>query len=310
MVMGGPLIAAAARRHRLDVVHDPVGVSPFTLGRWAGRFRRVVTIHDAIAFRHPEGYSWSNNFLHRRFVPATLRNVDAAITDSRHARADLEEFLGLPQDFISVVPLGVSKSFTPVSDGASRQIASAYGLGRPYVLHVGGAQPRKNVGRLLEAFQQVQDRLPDHCLALAGAGVSGNERLRRSINELGLTDHVFMLGPVPESDLPALYSAARVFVFPSLFEGFGLPVLEAMACGTAVVCSNATSLPEVAGDAALLVDPLDSDALANAMHRVLTDESLVTTLRTRGLERAGEFTWARTARETLDVYRRLSSRRD
>lgn len=307
MTLGGPLVAMAARRLRLDVVHDPVGISPFTLGRWAGAYRRVVTIHDAIAFRHPEGYSWSNNFLHRRFVPATLRNVDGAITVSQHARADLEKYLGLPPDFVSVVPNGVGDSFKPLDPVVARQVAKTYGLNRPYILNVGGAQPRKNVDRLLRAYKNLQTSFPDLDLVLVGAGVSRNELLRRAIAGVRLTDRVLMPGAVAEPDLPAIYSAASLFAFPSLFEGFGLPVLEAMACGTPVVCSSATSLPEVAGDAALLVDPLDVDAIASAMDRVLSDQSLASRLRSRGVDRAAEFTWARTARETLDAYRRFGS---
>jgi glycosyltransferase involved in cell wall biosynthesis len=307
MTLGGPLVAMAARRLRLDVVHDPVGISPFTLGRWAGAYRRVLTIHDAIAFRHPEGYSWSNNFLHRRFVPATLRNVDGAITVSQHARADLEKYLGLPPEFVSVVTNGVGDSFKPLDPVVARQVAKTYGLNRPYILNVGGAQPRKNVDRLLRAYKNLQTSFPDLDLVLVGAGVSRNELLRRAIAGVRLTDRVLMPGAVAEPDLPAIYSAASLFAFPSLFEGFGLPVLEAMACGTPVVCSSATSLPEVAGDAALLVDPLDVDAIASAMDRVLSDQSLASRLRSRGVDRAAEFTWARTARETLDAYRRFGS---
>ena len=307
MLLGGPLLAVAARRLALDVIHDPVGVSPFTLGRWAGAFKRVVTIHDAIAFRYPEGYSWSNNFLHRRYVPATLRNVDQVITVSENSRADLHHFLGLDEARVSVVPNAAGTAYQPLQSDVAASVAQRYGLRPPYVLHVGTTQARKNIEGLLAAFEALSARLPGHQLALVGPDRLAHDSLRDRIDARGLMDHVRIVGPVPEEDLPALYSGASLFAFPSLFEGFGLPVLEAMACGTPVVASNTTSLPEVAGSAAMLVDPRDTHALAQAMYRVLTERSLRDSLRELGLRRARSFTWERTSRETAAVYGRVLS---
>jgi glycosyltransferase involved in cell wall biosynthesis len=306
MLLGGPLIARLARRLRLDLVHDPIGVSPFTLGRWAGRFRRLVTLHDAIAFEYPQGYPLLNNLLHRTYVPATLGNVDAVATDSEHARAALVRYLGLRPDRVPVIPLGVDAGrFRPVAPDAARAAAARYGLTGPYVLYVGAYQARKNILGLIEAFTRVRRAQPGLRLALAGPSLWAYPALRERVDALP-PQAVHVLGYVAEPDLPALYSAASVYVLPSLYEGFGIPVLEAMACGTPVVCSTASSLPEVAGDAALLVDPNDPGAIAAAILRAATDRDLAEDLRRRGLARARGFTWERTAGGYAALYRALA----
>jgi glycosyltransferase involved in cell wall biosynthesis len=303
MALGGPMISLAARRLGLDVVHDPVGVSPFTLGRWAGRFARVLTVHDAIAFQYPDGYSWSNNLLHRRYVPATLRNVDAVITVSQAALSDIERFVTLPAGATAVIPNGVDAAFVPVPQLRAEAVARRHGLRLPYVLHVGSAQARKNVPGLLAAFARLRERQPAYSLALVGTAVPVGRPIRDAIDALGLASAVTAVGAVPSADLPALYSAAAVFAFPSLHEGFGLPVLEAMACGTPVVTAAIPALAETVGDAALLVDPRDADALGAAIERAAADLELRAMLRDRGLERAAGFTWDRAAQQTIAVYR-------
>ncbi len=303
MALGGPLIALAAHRLRLDVVHDPIGVSPFMLGRWAGQFRRLTTIHDAIAFRYPEGYPWLNNLLHRRYVPASLPNLDGVVAVSEDAARDLARFMGVPPARIHVVPSGVSAHFRPVPPDAAAAVAQRYGLTGPYILSVGAQKAHKNVARLVAAFAQVRDAFPDVRLAIAGPTQWRHSGVEDEIARQGVASAVARLGYVAEDDLPALYSAARLFALPSLYEGFGLPVLEAMACGAPVVCSNTTALPEVAGDAALLVDPTDVDALAAALRRLLADDGLRCDLAARGLARARQFTWEQTARNMVRVYR-------
>jgi glycosyltransferase involved in cell wall biosynthesis len=305
MAFGGPLIALLAVRLGLDLVHDPIGASPFTLGRWAGRFRRVVTLHDAIAFEYPQGYPFLNNLLHRTYVPATLGNVDAVATDSEHARSALVRYLGLRPERVPVVPLGVDADrFRPAPPDQARAVAARYGLDGPFVLYVGAYQARKNILGLVEAFGRVHRERPELKLALAGPSPWAYPALRERLEGLG-SDAVRVLGYVADPDLPALYGAASVYVLPSLHEGFGIPVLEAMACGTPVVCSTATSLPEVAGDAALLVDPRDPDAIADAVERVVADRALADEMRRRGLARAGRFTWDRTAAGYAALYRGL-----
>ncbi|MCX6021621.1 MAG: glycosyltransferase family 1 protein [Chloroflexi bacterium] len=303
MALGGPMIAYAARRFRLDVVHDPIGVGPFTLGRWSGAYKRLMTLHDAIAYRYPEGYPWLNNFLHRRYIPATIGNCDAVFTDSEDARRDIVHFFRQPAERTFVVPLGVSSDFRPAAPDLARATALRYGLTGPFVLSVGAQQERKNVARLLEAFRILHERRPEYRLAIAGPTMWRTSGLGERVKELGLEEAVVTLGYLPEADLPAIYSAASLFVFPSLYEGFGLPVLEAMACGAPVVCSDATSLPEVAGDAALMVNARSTEEIAAAMDRALGDPALLSDLRRRGLQRAAEFTWERVAHETVAIYR-------
>jgi glycosyltransferase involved in cell wall biosynthesis len=195
----------------------------------------------------------------------------------------------------------------PVPD----EFYSRYRLDRwlRYVLYVGSENPRKNMPRLIAAFARLHETLPDVRLIKVGSveHPSLAEQLRRQVQQLGLADAVLFTNPVSDQDLVAFYNLADLFVFPSLYEGFGLPPLEAMACGAPVVCSNAASLPEVVGDAAITVDPYDVDGLAAAMVRVLTDADLRRQLRERGLARARQFTWERTALETIAVYRQMDA---
>jgi glycosyltransferase involved in cell wall biosynthesis len=305
MVLGGPLIAYAARQARLDLIHDPTGVCPFTIPAPWGRYRRVVTIHDAIAFRFPKGYPFLNNLLHRRYVPITVRNADAVITVSEYARADLTRFLSIPPERLHVVPNGVSDAFRPVPLDEARAVAARYGLTLPYILTVGNLQARKNLPALLAAFRTLDPSTVPHRLAIVGQPMWNDAGFGDMINRSGLGQRVVRTGYVNDSDLPAIYSAADFLVFPSLHEGFGLPIIEAMASGTPVITSNAASLPEVAGDAALTVDATDVRVLASAIERVASDPALRQTLRTRGLKRAEAFDWGSVAAKTIAVYRRL-----
>jgi glycosyltransferase involved in cell wall biosynthesis len=310
MLLGGPMLALIARALDLDVVHDPVGISPFTLGRWAGDFRRLVTIHDAIAFEYPQGYPWLNNLLHRTYVPATLPNVDAVATVSRHAQRALSRFLGLPPARVPVVPNGTSATFRPRPPAVVADALRRHGVEGRYVLYVGAFKRHKNLTGLVEAFGRARAELPGHRLVLVGPSQWRFDELAAALRAPGLAEAVKVLGYVPEQDLPALYAGADVYVLPSFHEGFGIPVLEAMACGTPVVCSTVSSLPEVAGDAALLVDPHDPGAIAAAIVRVVSDAGLAADLRERGLRRAAEFTWERSARDYARVYRELVLGRD
>jgi len=305
MLLGGPALALAARVLRLDLIHDPTGVTPFTLGHWAGRFKRITTIHDAIAFRYPKGYPWLNNFLHRRFVPAVLPNVDACTTVSEHARKDLMHYLALPPSNIHVVPSAVGDEFRPLADTETADVLRSYDIKSPYVLSLGSQQERKNVRGILEAFVEVHRRAPQYSLVITGPTQWGHQSLTSVVDQLGLSAAVNVIGYVPSEHLPALYSGASAFVFPSLYEGFGLPPLEAMACGTPVVCSNTTSLPEVTGDAAIHVDPRDPNQLAEAILDALLNEHLRASLRERGLDRARHYTWRATASKSLAVYRKV-----
>lgn len=306
MTLGGLAIAHAARRHRLDIVHDPIGIAPFPISRRLAPFRRVVTIHDAIAYRYPGGYPWLNNVLQRRYLPAMLRNVDAVITVSRHARRDLSHFLPRlpPSEFI--VPPALSTQFRRVGAVERRPVLERLGLQRPYILSVGAQQERKNLRGLIRAFAALHARLPAYQLVLAGPTLWRFRSLQEEIGALDLGGNVLLLGYVSDGDLAAVYSGASLFAFPSLYEGFGMPVLEAMACGTPVICSDTTALPDTAAGAALLVDPTDPATIAAAMERVLIDPPLADDLRERGQRRAAGCTWGAAAAQTVVVYRQLA----
>lgn len=273
----------------------------------------VVTVHDIVPYlmRHdPEQSTFRHPFdvWFDRLAMKGLKRADRLIAISQHTKETLVEALGCREEKIDVVLYGVDHAvFRPVP--VSADFRSRYGLdgGRRYLLYVGAESPRKNLPRLLKAFATLRKRMPHVRLLKVGTPeyLPQFRQLQQLIHDLDLSQHVRFADHPPEEDLVAFYNAADLFVFPSLYEGFGLPPLEAMACGTPVVCSNAASLPEVVGDAAITVDPYDVEALAGAMHRVLDDADLQQDLRLRGLERAAGFTWERTARETVQVYREV-----
>ena len=301
LLLGGPLLETYAAALDLDVVHDPIGIAPFAMPFRAARARRLTTIYDAIAFEFPQGYPFLNNLVHRRYVPFTVGHVDAVATSSAYSAAVLGRYLRFAANKVRVIPLGVSPAFRPPQATPAAQPS-------PYLLYVGAFKAHKNLTTLLAAFARIRERLPDHRLVLVGPSQWSYPELDQAIADLRLADAVQVRGFVPEAELPALYAGASMFVLPSLYEGFGLPVLEAMACGTPVVCTNATSVPEVADDAAVMVDPLDVDALGDAILRLCLDRDLSAQLRTRGLAQAARFSWSRTAEEYVALYRELASR--
>jgi glycosyltransferase involved in cell wall biosynthesis len=268
--------------------------------------RTVFTLHDLIFLFHPETHKPMNRWFLTLMMPRFLRAADAVIAVSECTKRDAIRFYRIPEEKITVIYEGVNPRFRPASPEAIAAVRARYGLPERFILYVGTIEPRKNLTTLLEAFHHL---LATYDLRLVIVGKKGwlYERFFRRLRELGLENRVLFTGYVPDEDLPAIYSAADLFVFPSLYEGFGLPVLEAMACGTPVICSNTSSLPEVAGDAALLVDPTDARALTGAMEQVLTNERLWATLRAKGMERARGFTWEKAAYRTWEVYQQVIS---
>lgn len=274
----------------------------------AGRFGGLVTIYDLWLDRYPQ-YSrkllgqWASFFRTRGMA----RRARRVITISDHSARDIESLYGLPQQNIVVIPCGVSDDFQPVRDKATME-ALRHRLAIPterFILFVGGADPRKNHRTLLKAYAGRKEVLKDYSLVMVGNPVHRFGDMREASRSHAIEDRVVCPGRLTVGDLRVLYSNAAVFVFPSIYEGFGMPVLEAMACGAPVITSNSTALPEVAGDAAVLVNPRDPDALGEAMVRVVEDAAYRETLRSKGFERIKEFTWERAARETLAVYREV-----
>ena len=291
----------------LDVFYSPDFVLPPT----RRSTRTLLTVHDLSFLRYPEAFVPKLRRYLERLVPRSIARADVVLADSAATQADIVSLLGAPPDKVQVLYSGVHPCFRPEAEPGERErLQARYGIGdRPYVLSVGTVQPRKNYVRLIKAFTRLQTCKPANLQTCKPANLQlliagGRGWLYQGIlaEAEKHPDRVRLLGFVDEADLPALYRNAALFAFPSLYEGFGLPVLEAMACGVPVVCSDASSLPEVAGDAALLVDPHDEDALAEAMARALEETDLRREMITRGLAQAARFTWERAARQLVGMF--------
>jgi glycosyltransferase involved in cell wall biosynthesis len=262
----------------------------------------VMTVHDLI-FRHlPAHHKALNRWYLNWTMPLYCRRADHIIAVSEATRRDLIAAYALPSDKITVVPEAAAPHFQPQSEAARTRARDKYGLPERYLLYVGTIEPRKNLERLLAAWVPLY-RSGD-CPPLVIVGKRGwlSDGFYAALEGCPVHEGVILTGYVPDADLPAIYAAATAFVFPSLYEGFGLPPLEAMACGTPVVCSNVSSMPEAVGDAALLVDPEDTRSIEEAILRIVTDSDLRASLRARGYERSGAFSWHLSAKRTLDVY--------
>lgn len=260
----------------------------------------VTTFYDLAAVHHPELYDAVELRLYRRLVPQAAHRAAVVLAISETTKQDLVTHFDVAADKVKVTPLAASSRFAPVPD-ARRIVADRFGIDAPYVLAcVGSGHPRKNLVAVVHAWERLSS---DTLLVIVGS-IRRDVRAREAVAQSPKRDWCRVLGHVPETDLAALYSAAEAFCYPSLYEGFGLPVLEAMACGAPVVCSNTSSLPEVAGEAAVFVAPRDVEALAAALDRILTDDQRRAELSVAGRRRAGLFSWRRTAELTVAAYHR------
>lgn len=264
----------------------------------------VTTVHDVSFKRFPKFFTLKDRVILDLAVRRARRMAARIIAVSQHAKSEIVKLYGVDPERISVTHEGADEQFKPMDHGAARDaIGEKYSIHSPFILTVGVIQPRKNLRRLLEALAKLKGiRQSDHKLVIVGKYGWKETKLGRRVEELGLAEDVIFTGYVPHEDLPAFYNAADAFVYPSVYEGFGLPPLEAMACGTPVIAGNRSSLPEVVGEAGVMVDPYDPDAFADAMAKVLAGESLRSEMSARGLEQAKKFSWDNMARETLAVY--------
>ena len=289
-----------------DLLFVPAHVLPLIRPR-----RTVVTVHDLGYLYYPEAHTPFARWYLDISTRWNARVATLILADSVATQRDLVRFYGTPLDKIRVVYPGPGQELSPARDPeALARVRQRYGLPARYMLYVGTLHPRKNLERLVQACHRLCQGYPGPLLPhLVIAGKKGwlYEALYRQIGLLGLQGRVHLPGYVPQEDLPALLSGAQAFLLPSLYEGFGLPVLEAMACGVPVICSNVSSLPEVAGDAALLVDPLDVQAITDAMARLLAHDTLRQELVERGLAQAARFSWLRCAQEALAVLEQAAS---
>ncbi len=288
---------------RVDVFHSP----NFVLAPvWRGA--KVLTVHDLAFLLRPEcADSRLRDYLEKT-VPRSVARSDFILADSENTKDDLICLLGVRPAKVEVVPGGVDTNFAPVRDQeVLRQMRERVSGGAPFILSVGVIEPRKNLVRLIEAFEMLKARVDlPHKLVLAGKRGWLSDPIYERAQSSPLASEILFPGYVPDTDLPALYSAADIFAFPSLYEGFGLPPLEAMACGTPVVVSNSSSLPEVVGNAALSVEAESTEELADAMVRLFEDSELRARSVAAGLEQARRFTWPAAAEKMLAVYRRLA----
>jgi alpha-1,3-rhamnosyl/mannosyltransferase len=292
-------LPAALARDGVDVFFSPYYKAPL-----AAPCPSVVTIHDVLFLK--VGGRRVKNLLFKPWAKILASRVARVLTDSEHSRHDLEDTLGLERSRIEVVPLGVSSIFSPDARQDSPRVTRKLGLARDYILSVTNFRTHKNDEFLVRAFAKLAPREPDVDLVLAGRAAVSTRKLEELIDRQGVGGRVVLPGLIPDEDLPALYAGARVFAFPSLYEGFGLPVLEAMASGVPVACSNTSSLPEVASEAALLLDPRDVEAWTAGLRRLLTDEPLRKTFVEAGLTRARGFSWRNSAARILSVLAEVS----
>lgn len=263
----------------------------------------VLTVHDLIGMLFPQNFPPVSRLYWSQWLPFTVRFARRIIADSECTRRDIVRLMHIPAERIQVIPLGVDSRFEPQGSEAIRKARKHFGLQAEYILYVGTLEPRKGVDTLIDAFVRM-DEGHTHELVIAGKKGWYWEAV---LNRIGpeAAARVRVLEYVPDEILPALYAGATAFALASRYEGFGLPVLEAMACGTPVVCANSSSLPEVAGDAARLVPADNPAALASALQEVMNDRTLADSLRHKGVERAREFTWEKTARATIGIYESL-----
>lgn len=297
------LLISDIRRHDPEIVHYP----SFNIPRLC-RTPAVVNIHDLTYLVQPEACPNLASRLYARYMfKMTAKKAARIITGSEYTKKDIVKHLGVAPGRVTVIYNGVDSFFRPAGEGSeAEKVAGKYGVTGDFIFYVGNHGVNKNLKRLLEAFSRLKRK--DCQLILAGKTDPRRKPLYDLVGTLGLEGRARFIGAVPEEDLRYLYSMAKLFVFPSLQEGFGLPPLEAMACGTPVAASTATSLPEVVGDAGVTFDPEDVDAMANAIELVLGSNGLREELSEKGLERAKKFSWKTAAEKTLKVYEEVANR--
>jgi glycosyltransferase involved in cell wall biosynthesis len=284
--------------NKIDLFHGTMAMLPLAV-----RMPTVVTIYDLVLEKFPETMYWKNWLSLKTLMKVSARKASKIIAISENTKKDIIDYFGIDEEKIRVIYLGVDSQFSPQPDPNEADALAKYNLTDGYILSVGTLEPRKNFHRLINAYKMVASsgqKTPK--LVIIGGHGWGNEELGKLVRESGLDERVILAGYVPDEDIPVLYRNASVFVYPSLYEGFGLPPLEAMACGTPVITSNLSSIPEVVGDAAVLIDPYNTAEIAQAIASVLKNEGLRDSLRTSGLVRSKLFNWEKTARETHSLY--------
>lgn len=295
----GYALSHLSRRWQADIMHTSY-ILPF----WFP-CKTVLTVHDVIFRRFSSFFSPRDRLLFSTLLPLSLHRADAIVTVSDNAKQEIVHFYPYVHDKVYRTWEGYSQNYHFVEKEVAQNVQERYGLDVPFILSVGNLQPRKNIQRLIRAFSLVYEDIQPAKLVIVGQAQWQASEIFKAVEDLHMTDHIVFTGYVSEDDLALLYNAASIFVYPSLFEGFGLPVLEAFACGTPTISSNTSSLPEVAGDAAIQIDPEDTNQLAKAISDLWHDKELQQILTKRGFIRAKQFSWENMAEETMGVYRNL-----
>lgn len=283
------------KKDQIDTFFAPAHILPLKL---PPNIKKVLAIHDMVSIYYPATMANYNRLIHNLFFKPSVKYADHIITMSEFIKKSIVEYFGIDGAKIATIYEGVSNKFRPYEKNEVLSVLDRYGLKKPFILSVGTLEPRKNYPILLQAFKHLKI---DYDLVVVGKKGWKADNVFTTIRNLGLENRVIILGYVNGEDMPYLYNAAEVFVFPSIYEGFGLPVLEALASGVAVVCSNSSSLPEVGGDAAIYFDPKSVDALTVKIQKILQDNQLRSSLREKGFIQARKFDWKITAQKTLAI---------
>jgi glycosyltransferase involved in cell wall biosynthesis len=288
-------VGRVCQQMKIDALYAPAHIKPALIN-----CPTVVFVPDMIYHLFPEQWSWSDRFYFTQAVNRLTSRAQSLIALSENTRKDLLSKLRVPSDRIKVVYPGVPEGFMPKPPQETEYIRSKYGLEKPFLLYVGSFHPRKNVPAIISAFECLADKNP-HDLVLVGSPVWHISEMKSRIENSSFSSRIRSIGLVPRSELPCFYNQASIFIFPSLYEGFGFPVLEALACGCPTVTSNVSSLPEVAGEAAILIDPFDIQEISNAIMDILIDDSLKDELKQRSIIQAMKFSWVETATQTINI---------
>jgi glycosyltransferase involved in cell wall biosynthesis len=299
------ILPVFVQREKIDLLHSLHYTRPIILSELPS-CASVVTFHDMTFFLFPHLHTRVKRIFFKFFIRLSAKTADAIITVSENTRRDTASLLGVPQKRIHTTTLGVDQSFKPIRDSEKlEEIRRKYRLPEKFILHIGTIEPRKNLKILIRAFSSLGKMGYDGNLVIVGQYGWKYKDLLEDLKTLGIEERVKLTGYIPTMDLPIVYNLAQIFVYPSLYEGFGIPPIEAMACGTPVITTAISAMADHVSGAGLLVAPQDEVELAQAMHILLKNRTLQAELSTKGQQRATSFTWKRTAQETLQVYRHL-----
>lgn len=289
------------KKNRIDILHSPGFVTPLM-----SKAKNIVSIADMTFINYPEVHTLFKRAYFRLFMPRSIRNADKILAISESTKKDILKLVKVDPEKIKVTHLAHGREFSVKDKKKARAFAKTrYGINPPFILFVGMIEPRKNLERLFRAFLELKKEGIPHELVIVGKKGWKYKGIFKTVKELMLEDDIIFTGYVPDNDLAILYNASEMLAYPCLYEGFGIPILEAMACGCPVITSNVSSMPEVAGDAALLVNPEKTGEIASAMRKVIYDERLQKELKRKGKLQSSRFSWENTARQTLTAYEKV-----